>query len=277
MYQNVAQCINAIIWRLRKAMPCWQTYSIDLYSKNILRIFSASKRQKIKNIEPESEKQYSSKKKKSVDNNTKFMTCSCTCFWAPACQSKVDIRYALADISGHRFHRRELTGRLQKFPLLLFSFPSFSSVRSQLLRSWIYEVLVRLRVSSTQLPIQLDVRQLCHFTRISWSQKRGSLFTIKVLAFLLDGFRDMFKNQLLHFFLLKNIYSRHFELHTRDFSNDLRLPFILNHFADRFWRILFYILKNSKKVVILNHVGNRKTVKTIKPFCFCDKYSREIL
>ena len=46
-----------------KATPCWQTYSIDLYSKNILRIFSATKRQKIKNIEPESEKQYSSKKK----------------------------------------------------------------------------------------------------------------------------------------------------------------------------------------------------------------------
>ena len=33
-----------------------------MYFKNILRIFSASKRQKIKKIEPESEKQYSPKK-----------------------------------------------------------------------------------------------------------------------------------------------------------------------------------------------------------------------
>ena len=65
MYQNVAQCMNAIIWRLGRATPCWQTF-IDLYSKNTLRTFSASKRQKIKNIEPESEKQYSSLKKKSV-------------------------------------------------------------------------------------------------------------------------------------------------------------------------------------------------------------------
>ena len=37
------------------------TYSIDLYSKDILRIFSTSKRQKIMNIEPGFEKQYSSK------------------------------------------------------------------------------------------------------------------------------------------------------------------------------------------------------------------------
>ena len=65
-YQNVAQRINAIIWRLRKATPCWQTYSIDLYSKNILRTFSASKRQNIKNIEPESEKQYSCKKARNL-------------------------------------------------------------------------------------------------------------------------------------------------------------------------------------------------------------------
>ena len=40
----------------------------------ILRIFSTSKGQNIKNIEPESEKQYSSKEKKSVIGNGRFCT-----------------------------------------------------------------------------------------------------------------------------------------------------------------------------------------------------------
>ena len=42
------------------------------YSPVFLRIFLASKRQKIKNIEPDSEKQYSSKKIECTQLNTNF-------------------------------------------------------------------------------------------------------------------------------------------------------------------------------------------------------------
>ena len=62
MYQNVAHAAlsSGDSGRQRHADS---HIVLTCFSKNILRIYSASKRQKIKNIEPESEKQYPFRKR----------------------------------------------------------------------------------------------------------------------------------------------------------------------------------------------------------------------